>query len=371
MLHAYQHWGEDFVTHLHGMFALAIWDERASKLVLARDRLGIKPLYYVQRDGRFLFASQVKSLLASGCVPAELDPRAIESFLTFGSVSEPLTAIKDVYELGAGQIATVDLSEMKRRTYWELPPASTVPVADATEELRGLVVDAVKSHLVADAPVGVFLSGGLDSSTVAAVAAAGGASVTTISVDFAEPSYSEGHYIDLMRKRISGRHERVDVRSEDLTVLGKEAFAAMDQPSADGINTYIVSRAAASRGLKVALSGLGADELFDGYGHARRVQMMEHVRPYARPVAGLLRRMPDAVQPGEKLQAWLHGDGYAGGSWELLRRALLPSDVATAAALLGDRCPDARTAGAVAEGPAGASGARSRSGGLSSQHAAP
>lgn len=327
VLRAYQQWGEDFVTHLHGMFALAVWDERESKLILARDRLGIKPLYYAQRDGRFLFASQVKALVAGGAVPADLSPEAIETFLTFGAVSEPLTAIRGVYALGAGQIATVKDSEMNLRTYWSLPAPGTVAVADAAQELRALLTSAVKSHLVADAPLGVFLSGGIDSSIVAALAAAGGSDVTTISVDFAEPSYSEGHYIDLMRQQLSGTHERVMFGSQDLEVLRTEAFAAMDQPSVDGINTYIVSRAAASRGLKVALSGLGADELFDGYRHAQRVKTMERIRPFARPVAGLLRRMPEAVQPGEKLRAWLYGEGYAGGSWELLRRALLPSDV--------------------------------------------
>ena len=238
-----------------------------------------------------------------------VEPRGVESFLTFGAVSEPLTAIKGVYALGAGQMATIKDSEINLRTYWKLPPAGTVAVNDAAagascatgrrgEEsprggraARGVPVRGPRLFDSRRARLGR----GFECHDVLG----GFCRVELLGSPLHRPHAGATH-----------RHPRASgVELDDLTGLRTEAFTAMDQPSADGINTYIVSRAAASRGLKVALSGLGADELFDGYRHAQRVKKMERIRPFARPVAGLLRRMPEAVQPGEKLRAWLHGEG--------------------------------------------------------------
>ena len=329
VLRAYQHWGADFLRALEGMFALAIWDESRDQLFMARDRLGIKPLYYTQVAGEFLFASQVKTLLSSGRVPVSLSPEGIASFLAFGAVSEPLTAVAGVYALAPGHLTTLSGGVLASRTYWTLPhPDQSLGRKQAVEELRALVVRAVRSHLVSDAPLGIFLSGGLDSSILAAVAASQNPQVTTLSVDFVEEEYSEARYIGMMSERLAGDHMRVTFRSADLMELQSGAFAAMDQPSVDGLNTYIVSRAAASRGLKVALSGLGADELFDGYGHVARVRHLEAALRMPRGLAQAGRLLPTRFKPGgEKLDAWLAGEGSRGQSYEFIRRILVDSDV--------------------------------------------
>lgn len=329
VLRAYQHWGEQFVHELHGMFALAIWDGRRDQLLLVRDRLGIKPLYYAQVDDQFFFASQVKALLCSQRVPVRLSKPGIESYLTFGCVSDPMTAFEGVHALGAGHVATVRPGSVRSRKYWSLPSeAHPVSRADATEELRHLLSASVGSHLVSDAPLGIFLSGGLDSSIIGALASRAGSELTTISVDFDEADYSEAHYVDMMVDRLGSAHERVMFRSRDLVDLRTDAFSAMDQPSVDGLNTFIVSKVAASQGLKVALSGLGADELFDGYGHVRRVQQLESAIRVPSALTSMRRILPSRLMPGgEKLDAWLSGEGRPGQSYEFLRRTLTASDV--------------------------------------------
>ena len=329
VLRAYQCWGVDFVRELQGMFALAIWDENRAQLLLARDRLGIKPLYYTQTADEFLFASQVKTLLRSGRVPVKLSRPGIASYLAFGAVSEPATAVEGVYALEPGHVATLTSGVLETRRYWALPdPAESLSREVAVEELRDLVLSAVKSHLISDAPLGVFLSGGLDSSIVAAVAARESSQVTTISVDFEEAAFSEGRHITMMTDRLMGQHIRVPVRSQDLVEMQPAGFTAMDQPSIDGLNTYLVSRAASSSGLKVALSGLGADELFDGYGHVARARKLEAALRLPTPLIKTARLMPVRFTPGgDKLRDWLSGRANRGKSYEFIRRMLTDRDV--------------------------------------------
>ncbi len=192
VLRAYGRYGRDCVRHLRGMFAFAVWDERRRELFLARDRLGIKPLYYTERDGWFLFASQVKALLRTGRVPAELSAPALDTYLAFGAVSEPLTAIEGVSALPAGHTALVREGTVTVARYWEPPaePDASLAAQDAADELCAVLEDTVRRHLVSDAPLGVFLSGGLDSSLVAALAAQASSRVRTVSVAFADRKLS-------------------------------------------------------------------------------------------------------------------------------------------------------------------------------------
>jgi asparagine synthase (glutamine-hydrolysing) len=334
VLKAYARYGSRCVEHLRGMFAFAIWDSREGELFLARDRLGIKPLYYLHAANQFLFASQVKALLASGLVKSRLSPEGLATYLSFGAVSEPLTIIDGVRALPAGHTATLRDGKLQLSKYWE--PNATTEAVYSTEQtvvaLRAMLDEIVGGHLVSDAPLGVFLSGGLDSSVLAALAARQTARLKTISVVFGERAYSEEGYIDSVTRRLGLDHVRVSLGAADLRKHLADAFAAMDQPSFDGINTFFVSKAAHEAGLKVALSGLGADELFDGYGNTRRVALLEQIRRLPRPLPQVTVAAAAALakrgSSGQKLRAWVSEPFPPGHSYELLRRLFLPGEVA-------------------------------------------
>ena len=332
VLRAYGRYGPDCVRHLRGMFAFAIWDERHGRLFLARDRLGIKPLYYWHDGRRLLCASQVKALLASGLVPARLSPAGIRTYLACGAVSEPWTAIDGVLALPAAHRATFRGGRLELDRYWEPPSASerSLTREEAAAHLRRLLEDSVRRHLVSDAPLGVFLSGGLDSSIVAALAASAAGELMTLSVVFDDASLSEARYAALVARQIGSQHVEVALQPADLLAMLPDAFRAMDQPTFDGVNTFVVARAARDAGLKVALSGLGADELFDGYGNVRRVAWLERARNLPVPLAKLAGRAAGIGlrgSRGDKVREWLSGEAERGASHELLRRLFAARDI--------------------------------------------
>jgi asparagine synthase (glutamine-hydrolysing) len=351
VLRTYDFFGPRCVEELRGMFAFAIWDSRSRELFLARDRLGIKPIYYSRSAERFLFASQVKALLASGLIEERLSPKGLASFLSFGAVSEPLTIIEGVCALPAGHTATLREGEFQLSRYWK-PDAVTGTEhssEQASAELREMLDEIVGGHLVSDAPLGVFLSGGLDSSVLAALAARQTDRLKAISVVFGERAYSEEAYIDSVTRRLSLDHVRVSLGAADLRSHLADAFAAMDQPSFDGINTFFVSKAAHEAGLKVALSGLGADELFDGYGNTRRVARLERIRRLPKPlprVAVAAAAFAERGSKKRKLREWASGPFAPGHSYELLRRLFLPGEVARLVSAPG-ASDDARAAVAI------------------------
>ena len=332
VLKAYGRFGAGCVRRLRGMFAFAVWDGPRRELFLARDRLGIKPLYYAQPTGGFLFASQVKALLETGRVPARLSSAGIASYMAYGAVSEPLTAIDGVFALPAGHTATLRGNALTLRRYWSPPDVRSTEMSrgEAARELRARLEDSVRSHLVADAPLGVFLSGGVDSSLLAALAARETPHVRTVSVAFDDAAYSEAPYQEMVARHIGSEHVRLTLRPDDLLGWRRDAFIAMDQPTFDGINTYVVSHAAASAGLKVALSGLGADELFDGYGYVSRVRELDRVRRLP-PLVGTIAAGASVVamrnRNWEKMSAWLSGRA-GGSSYDLLRRLFLDHEAA-------------------------------------------
>ena len=333
VLKAYGRYGRDCMHRLRGMFAFAIWDDRRRELFIARDRLGIKPLYYTHLEGVFACASQVKALLASGLVPPRLSSHGISSFLAFGAVREPWTAIDGVLPLPAGHRATFRDGRLEIERYWEPPVAEEQSLTreDAVHELRARLEDSVRRHLVSDVPIGVFLSGGVDSSALAALSTRADAHVRTLSVAFAGNRLSEGSRAAEFAQRIGSDHTEIDLDADSLISQLDDAFDAMDQPSFDGINTYAVSRAAHDAGLKVALSGLGGDELFDGYGYARRVRALERGRALPRPLAAAAGEALGLALPGsrgQKARDWLRQTDQA-TPYELLRRLFSPADVMT------------------------------------------
>jgi asparagine synthase (glutamine-hydrolysing) len=289
VLAAYAQWGEASVPRLRGMFAFAIYDREArsardTALFLARDRFGIKPLYITLQGGTLLFASELKALLASARVPLQLDHEALWSYLSLGSIPQPRTALAGVEMLPAAHVMKVrrDLSTETAR-YWDLADgaaswAGEVQRLDARStplRLRELLEEATRLHMVADVPVGAFLSGGIDSTAVVGLMAqaAGGQRIRTFSLGFADDDSvaDERTWARLAAGRFGCEHTEVVVRGEEVAAQFDQLVRAIDQPSLDGTNTYLVSKAA-SRDLKVALSGLGGDELFAGYPHFRRLR---------------------------------------------------------------------------------------------------
>jgi asparagine synthase (glutamine-hydrolysing) len=285
ILAAYRVWGESCLTRLGGMFAFALWDAHRKRLLLARDPMGIKPLYYFQSAGTFIFASEIRTLLQMGMVPRKLDPTGILSYLTFGSVYEPWTIVDGVKAVPPGHLLTLENGSVSRREYWSPLRPSSLPSLNLNlqsgdgiatgAELSAILRDAVLSHLVSDVPVGVFLSGGIDSSALVAVLSHNGVRANTFSLVFEEEEFNEGKYSREIAHRFGTEHHQIAISQQDTLAVLPAALRAMDQPTIDGINTYLVSAKTRAAGVKVALTGLGADEMFAGYSNFRRVPKME------------------------------------------------------------------------------------------------
>jgi asparagine synthase (glutamine-hydrolysing) len=277
VLQLYARVGEGILGRLRGMFAFAIWDARRQRLFLARDALGIKPLYYTDNGRTLRFASQVKALVAGGGIADTPSAAGMAGFFLWGHVPEPWTWVEAVKALPAGCTLTVnrDARTPTLERYFDLraeiiaAEQSVPPTVDAVEEALAAVEDSVRQHLVADVPVGAFLSAGRDSTLVATLAARQlREPLRTITLGFDEylgTPNDEAPVAERVAQLIGARQETHRVRREDFNAGRERILDAMDQPSIDGVNTWFVSRAAAQAGLKVALSGLGGDELFGGY----------------------------------------------------------------------------------------------------------
>jgi asparagine synthase (glutamine-hydrolysing) len=276
ILKAYAQWGIDAVRRFRGIFALALWDPRARAVHLVRDPMGIKPLYWTTAkdpdtgEELLLFASEVRALLATGLVPRRLDPAAVASYLWHGFVVGPGTIVAGVHLLPAATILTVEsgregANARTERRYWTLPGGHTArPTTEA--ELREVLRDTVRMQLVADVPVGVFLSGGIDSSAIAALASeAAPGSIHTFTIAFEDPKYDEAGYAQRVADAVRSRHTVTTLTEQAFLEQLPAAFTSIDQPTYDALNTYFVSRAAREAGMTVALAGTGGDELFGGY----------------------------------------------------------------------------------------------------------
>ena len=300
--HLYEEFGDDLVDHLNGIFALAVWDRRRRHLVLARDPHGVKPLYYAEEPGTLVFASEIKALIASGRVSRELDPEAVAQYLQYQVVPPPGAIVRGVRALEPGRVLVRNGGPAKVRTYWT-PPAERAGAITSPEEATHAVRDglekAVRSQLMAERPLGVFLSGGVDSSAIVALAAREVPHrLKTFSVGFTGPDeevLSEWPWARLVAERYNTDHHEF-VLTEDLFRNALPAtFRAMDQPTSDGINSYWVSYAAAQH-VTVALSGTGGDELFLGYGRdALLLENRDLASPLRHLPAGYLRAMTDVV----------------------------------------------------------------------------
>ncbi|HEY8430301.1 MAG TPA: asparagine synthase (glutamine-hydrolyzing), partial [Sandaracinaceae bacterium] len=291
ILAAYARWGEAAIARMRGMFAFAIFDPRTETVLLARDRLGIKPLYVSEAGGVLWFASELRALLASGRIERRLDPRALEAFVWHGFVPGPRTIVDGVSLLPPGTTMRVGLDGRLRpaRRYWQVPRTSAHDEESAVRELGEALADAVRLRLVADVPLAVFLSGGVDSSTVAALAqTASTAPITTFNIRFDEPRWDESKHAREVARALGTDHREITLTEQSFADVLEDALASIDQPTFDAINTYFVSRAVKEAGITVALAGTGGDELFGGY--ASFVDL-----PRARRAASRLRGVPEPV----------------------------------------------------------------------------
>jgi len=283
VIRAYRKWGVDAFRRMRGMFALAILDYANQELVLARDVLGIKPLYYHVAQNRLLFASELRALLASGLVPRRLSAAGVDSFLSNGSVASPLTIVDEIKQLLPGRCLHVKADESGNVELREIEFTSSngaAPVSnreEAVARLRSELEESVRLHLVSDVPLGVFLSGGMDSSALVALMHRINERPKTFSVVFDEDTFTEAPFSRAVAQRFDTDHTEIRLSEDRLIEILPNAIAAIDQPTMDGMNTFVVSKAVKDAGVTVALSGLGGDELFAGYPSFRRALKLASV----------------------------------------------------------------------------------------------
>jgi asparagine synthase (glutamine-hydrolysing) len=300
ILKAYAQWGEACLGEFRGMFAFAIWDAQRHRLFVARDPMGIKPLYYYKSDRHFIFSSEIRTLLGTGLVPRNIDPAGLLNYLSFGSLYDPNTLVEGVRSLPPGCFLTWEDGQLKQVRYWDIvdPGLDCCDHAcDFSAERRGeleaqiaeMLDESVRMQLVSDVPVGVFLSGGIDSSCLVGILSRNGVRPSTFSIVFREADYSEAEYSRAIAQHFRTDHHEITVSQSDFLAAIAPAIHAMDLPTIDGINTYFVSERTRAAGVKVALSGLGGDETFAGYSSFRTVPRMEKF-------AGAWGRMPAAVR---------------------------------------------------------------------------
>jgi len=275
LVHLYEEEGIGFLKRLRGMFGIALWDGRERALFLIRDRLGIKPLYYAHINGRLIFASEIKSILASGLLPKEIDWEAFDAYFTYNYIPAPLTIYRNIYQLPPGHLLRWSGGDMEIRRYWTLDFSSAIPVGEAEleEQLEGLLSSSLRYHLVSDVPLGIFLSGGIDSSALVAFAReAKTDGLKTFSLGFDVKGYDESRYARRVASHFDTDHTEFRVKPDMLHLLPRLVWH-LDQPFADDsiLPTYLVSRLAKGY-VTVALSGDGGDELFGGYAWTRRYQ---------------------------------------------------------------------------------------------------
>lgn len=309
LLQLYEEFGDAMLTQLRGMFAFALWDARKQAMLLARDAFGIKPLYYAKDQGTFRFASQVKALLAGGQIDTSPQPAGHVGFFLWGSVPAPWTLYRGILALPAGHSLWVGARGAGEPQPFclvsdILAQAATEPargsVNDALDAIQAAVGDSIRAHHVSDVPVGLFLSSGIDSALIAALSKAQGnrrhSSVTLAFSEYAGTQDDETPLAERLAAQLGTRHATVVVRRADFEEHRDQLLADMDQPSIDGINTWFVARAARSQGIKVALSGLGGDELFASY---PSFSELPRIRDFTRPFA----RWPGAARTFRRLSA--------------------------------------------------------------------
>src|SRR5258705_1104711 len=371
VLRAYRKWVDDAFKKLRGMFALAIWDAQRQELVLARDPFGIKPLYYCHGDAAggpqdsdadkfrnpaisqsrnsFIFASEIRALLASGLISRKLSDDGVASYLEYGSVQAPLTIIEGVRSVMPGQVLRVSAKDVSSSEFkvssWDgecmhgrdaesTEGAQRIPQSrtEAVTQLRSTLEESVRMHLVSDVPLGVFLSGGMDSSAVVALMSqVSREKPKTFSVVFNEEEFTEARHSRLVAEKFQTDHCEVHLSEDQLLEMLPKAISALDQPTMDGINTYVVSKAVKEAGVTVALSGLGGDELFAGYPSFRRAlrmqEMSDTTKRALRAASGVGKIALSSSVQRQKFWQLAASDGKPWDVYNVTRQLFSPDDI--------------------------------------------
>ncbi|MFN5621627.1 MAG: asparagine synthase (glutamine-hydrolyzing) [Flavobacteriales bacterium] len=278
---AYLKWGIDCVSHFFGMFAFALYDRDAGRVMIARDRLGVKPLYYAHTNDGLVFASEIRAILSTGLVKKKIAHAALCDYLRYQTVHAPATMIEGVHMLMPGHIMLIDADGHSIQSYWGTTThrASISPEitkAEVQRNVEELLTSSVELRMRADVPFGAFLSGGIDSSIVVGLMSRiSEHRVKTFSITFHEKEFDESPYSDLIAQKFKTDHTPIRLRATDFLELIPDALHAMDHPSGDGANTFVVSKVTREAGVKMALSGLGGDEVFAGYDVFKRMKALE------------------------------------------------------------------------------------------------
>ena len=339
ILAAYQKWGKDCLKKFNGMFAFAVWNKQTEELFLVRDRLGIKPLYYYQKDKQLVFSSEIRGLLASGIVPKKLSQEGLVDYLRYQTVHAPNSILQDVKMLPPAHFMHIKEGAVQIGSYWNAKedyehnlPTSYEAVKS---EVKNRFFKAVERRLVADVPFGAFLSGGIDSSAVVgAMSQISSLPVRTFSVTFDEAEFSEAKFAQMVADKFNTEHTEIRLTPDYFLEELPLALASIDHPSGDGPNSYIVSKVTKQAGVTMALSGLGGDELFAGYDVFKRVlslqskQWLGKVPSAFRQLAGWgLQKARPSVASDKIASLLQQGDLGITGAYPITRQVLLENSI--------------------------------------------
>lgn len=278
---AYRKWGIECISHLFGMFAFALWDDELECLYIVRDRLGIKPLYYGEKDGALWFSSEIRAILSTGKFERKIAAEALSDYFRYQTVHAPKTMISGIHMLMPGHYMKIQQGKKETVCFWDMGQNVDRSSADhdsttIRKNIHDIMRSAVEIRMRADVPFGAFLSGGIDSSIIVGLMSEISAHpVKTFSITFHEKEFDESPYSDVIAKKFNTDHTKIQLRATDFLDLVPEALYAMDHPSGDGPNTYVVSKVTREKGVKMALSGLGGDEVFAGYEIFKRMKALE------------------------------------------------------------------------------------------------
>jgi len=283
LIAAFNKWGIECVSKLKGMFSFAVWDKVEEITYVVRDRMGVKPLYYFNNNDFFIFASEIRGILASQLIPRKLSKKGLYEYLSFQSTGVPTTIIEDVYQVNPGCYLRIRGSNVTEVRYWNMvsehPTYDYGDVKGVKTNVSRLLHESIEKRMVSDVPIGAFLSGGIDSSIVVAIMSKlSVCRINTFTACFEEAQFDESPYAELVSKLYNTNHSNIKVKPIEFLDELHNALFAMDSPTGDGINTFVISKAIKSAGISVALSGLGGDELFAGYptfSHWTKIQQYE------------------------------------------------------------------------------------------------
>ena len=280
ILASYLRWGNNSMKRFNGMFAFAIWDTVEQKLLIARDRLGVKPLYYQYKNNTLVFASEIRALIYSGIVDKKINPSSVAEYIQYATVHAPNTMLQDVKVLMPGNFLELHQNNLTISQYWNIndyaKSKQDLSYKETCQKVNELLTASVERRLVADVPFGAFLSGGIDSSAIVGLMSkVSSEKIQTFNVSFDEGEFSEAKYAKQIAQKFNTQHHEIKLTPADFLNQLPEALSAIDHPSGDGPNSYIVSKATKQAGITMALSGLGGDELFAGYDIFKRFYELE------------------------------------------------------------------------------------------------